>query len=63
MKKIGALILAVGIALGVTGCGHTLEERTQTKETCEAAEGNYVETTRVNGFGLEYLYGDCHLDR
>ena len=58
MRKKLAVAGILLLALGLTGCGESLEERIANKEKCHEAGGVYVEMTG----GLDYSYRDWRCD-
>lgn len=58
MKKMLAAAGILVLALGLSGCGESLEERIANKEKCHDAGGVYVELTS----GLDYSYRDWRCD-
>ena len=59
-RLAAATAIAAFMALGLTGCGETFDERVDNKAKCEAAGGEYVEL--INGWTYEYAGWRCDLD-
>ena len=59
MKKTLAAAGILVLALGLSGCGESLEQRIANKEACHEAGGEYVEMT--NGWDFQYRDWRCDL--